>query len=438
MNYVYEFLINKIKLCKTDSIVVGVSAGPDSMFLLHLLIELRKKYNYKIIVAHINHKIRIESDEEEIFLKNYCQDSNVVFETIQINSYSKENFHAYARKKRYDFYLDLINKYNANYLMTAHHGDDLIETILMRLTRGSSLSGYSGIFLIKDMKSYKIVRPLLYITKEEIKKYNDINNIPYRIDLSNESDKYTRNRYRKYILPFLKKENKNVQLKFLKFSSMLEETNNYIDKIVDKVYSSVYNNNKLNIDLFNVEDLFIKKLVMEKILKSIYEDLSCIEDKHVNMLINLVENNKTGCSINLPKNIIACVNYGFLSFKKKQTKKDYKIELYDGLVLSNGMKFVKLNNNENGNDTIHLDSSNIKLPLYVRNRQNGDFIELKGTKGTKKISDIFIDCKISKDARDDYPIVVDSRDLIIWIPKLKKSKYDSQNYKKCDIIFKCL
>ena len=118
-------------------------------------------------------------------------------------------------------------------------------------------------------------------------------------------------------------------------------------------------------------------------------------------------------------------------------KFDYKYELKDGLVLENGFKFTTNVLLENGNDTLHINSSDVKMPLYVRNRKDGDFIELKGS-GKRKIKDIFIDYKIKKEERDNYPIVVDSLDRVIWIPKLKKSKYDVQNRELCDIIFKCL
>ena len=438
MDLVCDFLLNKIKLTKNDKVVIGVSAGPDSMFLLYVLMELRKSIGFKIIVSHINHKVRIESDEEEVFLKKYCEDNNIEFSCIQIEKYNKENFHQYARKIRYNFYKDLLKKYKANYLMTAHHGDDLIETILMRLTRGSTIDGYKGISLITDMQDYKIVRPLLFMTKDEIKDFNDKNNIPYRIDKSNESNKYTRNRYRMNILPFLKEENKNVHLKFLDFSRNIEDANNYIDKIVNKAYKKVYLDKRIDINLFNKEELFIKKRIIEKVLKDIYDDLSNIENKHIELIIDLINKNKTGKWIDLPNNIVARIDYNDLVFIENKEFKNYKIELKDNLVLENGMKFVKLTLEENGNDTLHLESSMVKLPLYVRNRRNGDFIELKGINGRKKVSEIFIDKKINKSERDVYPIVVDSLDRIIWIPNLKKSKYDSKNHEKCDIIIKCL
>lgn len=438
MDLVLKFLKEEIKLNKSDKVVIGVSSGPDSMFLLYILLEIQKELLFDIIVAHINHKVRVESEEEEKFLKDYCKEHNIIFECKRIEEYNKENFHAYAREFRYKFYEELINKYHADYLMTAHHGDDLIETILMRLTRGSTFKGYSGISLISNKDNYKIVRPLLYMTKSEIQDYNDNNNIPYYIDKSNYSSKYTRNRYRMEILPFLKEENKDVHLKFLKFSKLLEESNNYIEKVVNNVYNKVWIDNKLNILKLLKYDIFIEKLVIEKILKDNLLNITELNDKHIDSIIKLINNNKSGSEICLPDGNILIINYNYLEFKNKDSNLDYKLELKDGLVIPNGMKFISITNEENGNDTIHLESKDISLPLYVRNKRNGDYIELKGTNGKRPVSDIFIDCKINRIDRNSYPVVVDSKDKIIWIPKLKKSKYDSKNHEKCDIIIKCL
>ena len=161
MDLVYEFLVNKIKLNKDSKIVIGVSTGPDSMCLLNILLNLQEKLKFKIIVAHVNHKKRVESDEEEQFLEDYCFKKNLVFEKMILDNKYKGNFEAYARKERYKFFEELMNKHQANILMTAHHGDDLVETILMRLTRGSNLKGYQGISLITKKNNYQIIRPLL-------------------------------------------------------------------------------------------------------------------------------------------------------------------------------------------------------------------------------------------------------------------------------------
>ena len=163
MDLVYNFL--KSLDLNNSKIVLGVSSGPDSMCLLNILSDLKEKYNLEIIVAHVNHKKRVESDEEEHFLEDYCKTRHIIFEKYILNDYQKGNFESFARNKRYEFFTKLVNKYQANYLMTAHHGDDLIETILMRLVRGSNLKGYQGISLITNCSNYKLVRPLLYVNK---------------------------------------------------------------------------------------------------------------------------------------------------------------------------------------------------------------------------------------------------------------------------------
>ncbi len=439
MDLVYDYLENKLKLVKEDKIVVGVSTGSDSMCLLYILMELRKKIGFSIIVAHINHNKREESKEEEKFIENYSKEHDLIFEKYKIEHYEKTNFQKYAREIRYKFYEDLINKYNATYLMTAHHGDDLIETIMMRLVRGSTLKGYKGISLETKKSNYMIVRPLLFVTKEDINLFDKVNNIPYYVDKTNFSSKYTRNRYRENIIPFLHEEASNVHLKFLKYSLLMEECDNFVENVLDKAYKNIYKDNKLDIRKFEKEDIFIKKLLLERIINDLYTDVSVITSKHIELLLELIKKSKSGSLMNLPLGVEAIVDYDYLLFKvTKNENEDYCYELKDNLVIPNGMKFVKLETLENGNDTLHLSSKDVCLPLYVRNKKAGDFIELKGTLGRKKVSDIFIDKKISSYKRHSYPVVVDSNGKIIWIPKLKKSKYDSQNREMCDIIFKCL
>ena len=125
-----------------DYVVIGVSAGPDSMCLLDLL---QKKTN-KIVVCHINHNVRKESIEEQKYIENYCKKHNLILETMTIDNYKENNFENEARKKRYAFYEKILKKYKSHTLLLAHHGDDLIETILMKIVRGSNIEGYPGKF----------------------------------------------------------------------------------------------------------------------------------------------------------------------------------------------------------------------------------------------------------------------------------------------------
>ena len=199
--------LKKLNIDKTKLIVVATSGGPDSMALLYML----KNDGYKLVCAHVNHNLRDESEEEYSFLENYCKDNNIIFEGMKIDSYKNNKFtENEARDKRYKFFETVLNKYNTDILLTAHHGDDLIETMLMRIIRGTNLDGVKGFTLVSKYNNFKIVRPLIYYTKNEIEKYVKNNNIPCRYDLTNNSKKYTRNRIRLELLPILKKENSDI------------------------------------------------------------------------------------------------------------------------------------------------------------------------------------------------------------------------------------
>ena len=441
MDLVYDFLINKVRLNDKDKVVVGVSAGPDSMALLYILIELRKKYRFDIIVAHVNHNLRKESEEEEQFLKDYCYCNNVCFESMTIRKYGDDNFHNEARNIRYNFYRELIDKYGANYLMTGHHGDDLIETVLMRIVRGSTLKGYSGFEKIIKMDNYMIVRPLIFVTKDDLALFDDKNNIPYRIDKSNFKDKYTRNRYRKYVLPFLKEEDSHVHEKFLKFSETLNAYDKLIEKLTKIELDRVYQDGIINVDEFKKIDDIIGKRIIDYIFSIIYsDDIIEIDNRHVDLVLKIINSKKASLSYNLPNNYLVVKEYNKVYFKcEVDTIMPYDIELSDSVYLPNGMVIEKIEETKSdGNDILRINSKDVLLPLRVRTRRIGDKMFVKNMNGQKKVSDIFINAKIPLNKRDSWPIVVDSEDKIIWIPKIKKSKYNRLKSDKCDIIFKCL
>lgn len=438
MEEAIRFLSDNNLININDYVVIGLSGGPDSMALLNILLEYRKKTNMNIVCAHVNHGIRKESDDEEIFVHNYCKKNNVIFEYMKLEKCKNSNFESFARKKRYDFFDSVIKKYDAKILFTAHHGDDLIETILMRLVRGSTLKGYAGFPAITEKQDYKIVRPLVFYTKSDIDNYNNINNIPYVVDKTNESDLYTRNRYRHNMLPFLKNENKNVHLKFLKFSSELFKYSNYIDDIVNKCVDSVYKDNKLYINEYIKLDDLIREKIMNFIFHDLYGDNLClIEKKHIDIVNKLIFSNKPNMRVSLPNELVVIRNYDKVSFcKNKEITKDYKYEIKDGLIINNGIFHIVDDISDDSNYVCRLNKKNVTLPIYVRNRKNGDKICVKGLNGSKKIKDIFIDSKIKKSDRDRYPIVVDANDIILWIPGVKKSKYNGEKNEKCDIIIK--
>ena len=423
-----------------DYIIIGVSAGPDSMCLLDIL---SNKTN-KIIVCHINHNVRKESKKEEEFLKNYCKEKNLIFESRTIKSYNENNVENEARKKRYEFYEQILKKYNSQYLFLAHHGDDLIETILMKIMRGSNIEGYAGIKEVSTFKDYKIIRPLLNYTKEEIINYNKLHNIPYFNDSSNTNIKYTRNRYRKNILPILKQEDNNAHKKFLRYSKILLEYDTYIKAIIEKNLEKIFKNNTIYIsELLKLDDFLIKN-TLYYILNIIYNNKSnIITENIINNILSIINNNKPNITLDLPQNTLLIKEYDKIYIRKNNKiikNNEYKIK-FDNSIMIDNLIFTKIKEeNTDSNNICRINSKNVKLPLYFRNRKNGDYIILKGSNSKKKIKEIFIEKKIPKSLREQYPILVDSNDNIIWIPNIKKSTFcikrdeKNQNY---DIIIKC-
>lgn len=428
--------LEDLNLEQEKYIIVGVSAGPDSMALLHYLIN---NLNTNIVCAHINHNVRKESEIEEEYLKEYCKENKIIFERMKIEKYSNNNFEAEARSKRYEFYASLLKKYNCKYLFLAHHGDDLIETVLMKIARGSNLEGYAGIKKISKFRNkYFIVRPFLEYTKKDLIKYLHKNNIKYYIDKSNNDTTYTRNRYRKNILPLLKNEDINIHKKFLKYSETLLEYDNYIKNTTKSIVNNFFKNNILDIQEFNKIDDFMKKNSIYYILNNLYNNIpNIVTEKHVQNLQNIINSNVNNGCLNMPKGLVIVKEYNKIIFNfKNLSSDDYKIELKsENIINEHIIEYIDSCEND-GNDVCRLNSKEIALPLYLRNKKSGDFLEVLGLNGKKKVKDIFIEKKIPIRKRESYPLLVDNNDNILWIPNLKKSKFNKKKEEKYDIILK--
>ena len=434
MKEAYNF-INELSN-SNEYVIAAISGGPDSIYLLELLEQFQNKF--KIVVAHVHHNLRKESDEEAEKLKAICKEKNLIFEMMKIENYPNNKFsEEIARNIRYEYFDTLIKKYNSDILFTAHHGNDQIETILMRLSRGSSLKGYAGIEQINTDRGYRIIRPLLQITKEEIIEYLDNNKLWYAVDNSNSDIKYTRNRYRKNILPELKKENKNIHKKFNEYSNRLLLADNYLKKESSKIYKKILNKNSILVNEFNELDQIIKIYVIEKYLKDIYKnDISLLNNKHIEIIINNLSLNRN-VIFDLPNSKIGIIEYNNFKVIEKTIEDSYIYEFTEEVILpNNGRIYIDNNTKDTNNFVIHLNSKEIKLPFIVRTRKDGDFMIVKNMTGRKKINDIFIDSKISKEKRDTYPIVTDRDGEIIWIPGVKKSYLDRKKEQKYDIILK--
>lgn len=439
MDKAYQFLVRDLGLSYKDTVVVAVSGGPDSMSLLHYINSLKHEFDLTVVCAHVNHNVRKESASEKEYLEKYCNLNGIIFESMIIEEYGEDNFHNEARSKRYRYFEEIVKKYNSAYLFTAHHADDLIETILMRIARGSTIHGYAGFSKVVDMGNYRIVRPFIEYTKEELLNYCNKNKIKFATDASNEKDVYTRNRYRKYVLPFLKSEDPNIHEKFMKFSNTLFMYDDYINKQLELVINEVYKQDTINVDKFLKLDYVLQNKLINRVLESIYQDdLMLITDVHVNLIINLIHSSKPNSYIYLPNNIKAVRSYDIVSFVFEESiANSYDVEILEHVNLPNGMNISIVDKcNDNSNFVCRFSSNDVVFPLHVRTRVIGDKMEVKGMIGRKKINDIFIDEKISTHDRDLWPIVVDSTGKIVWLPGLKKSKNDRSKDEKYDIILK--
>jgi tRNA(Ile)-lysidine synthase len=383
--------------------------------------------------------VRIESEEEATTLKEYCKQNNIIFEMKKIENYNDDNFENEARIKRYHFFEELLKKYDAHYLVTAHHGDDLMETILMRMVRGSTFKGYAGFSRVSSRGTYKILRPFISVTKDQLINYNQQQHLKYAIDITNESDEHTRNRYRKYVLPFLKSEDPKVHEKFLKFSQTIMEYNEYMDNEIKNIIDTVYNQGVLNLEKFVKFNKVMQDRIINYIMETIYHDeLMLINDTHTSLITKLINSPRPNAYIYLPNNIRVIKSYNILSFTdKEETSEDYMIELISNVNLPNGKNVEMVDYSEdNSNFICRLNSKELSMPLYVRNKQEGDRMEIKGMLESKKIKDIFINEKISVKDRDTWPVLVDATGKIVWLPGLKKSKYDKLKKESYDIIVK--
>lgn len=422
----------KENISASSSVVIAVSGGPDSMCLLSLLLSLQKSKNLKIIVAHVNHKIRVESEKEAKMVEDYCHENGCIYELYTIDEYQNTKFSEEdARRKRYAFFQKLLTKYSSPYLLTAHHGDDLVETVLMRLSRGSNIKGFASIKRITVNDTYKTLRPLLTTTKENILHYLEENNIPYALDASNNDLKYTRNRYRHQVLPFLKKENKNVHKKYLKFSQELEAYENFVRQYIEK--KQYISENEIDVSKIKEESDFIKRKCLELLIENIQKkDILDINDKQLKELMKLYQ--KNNITIDIKSGYKGINDYGKIKIAKL-SKESIKEQIFTHDIKVNSYNFYY--NPKKEGICIYLDSSSIALPLKIRSIQTGDRIEVKNLGGSKKVSDIFIDAKIPKSRRTSIPLLVDSENKVLWIPNIKKSQFCKDKSEKYDIIIKC-
>ncbi|RHW31820.1 tRNA lysidine(34) synthetase TilS [Neobacillus notoginsengisoli] len=426
------------------SILVGVSGGPDSMALLHYLQENKENWGIRLTAAHVDHMFRGEQSlHDALFVKGYCDKHSIPFEMARINvpdiiKRTGKNGQAASREARYDFFGKLMGKYGFTYLALAHHADDQIETILMRLTRGSAGKGRAGIPFMRRFHSGIIIRPFLEATKEELIDYCKRKGIEPRIDPSNEKEIYSRNRFRKTVLPFLKNENPNIHAHFQRYSEDLIIDEEYLEELAAERMVTVMKSRekgKIEIDIlaFLGMPMPLQRRGIQLILNYLYEETpDSLGAIHIDQVISLLNRPHPSGSLDLPGGLTVIRSYLQCIFQFGHSeKKPFRIEVWDTgkVALPNGRVILVEASGRPvagaGPDCTYLAVSQADLPLIIRTRENGDRMSLKGMHGSRKLKDIFIDHKVPVPERESWPVVTDSRGRILWLPGLKKSAFDS-------------
>lgn len=425
----------KEKIPAQETCLLALSGGPDSMCMLKLL----KEANRQVVCVHINHNTRENNDKEYAFVKEYTKQNNIPLLYYKIPSYKKNKFtEEEGRAKRYQKIFALAKKEQIKYVITAHHADDLLETIIMRLLRGSSLEGYAGFKKEMTYDNITILRPLITKTKQEIYTYIHQNNIPYVLDETNDLDIHLRNRIRHYFIPWFAKENAKYPQKIEQFSETLIEKNEVVTEYMRVLAKKIMIKDQIDLTKLLTYKVSVQKTFIEYVFQKIYQNnIDQIANKHRDLVWKLANNPKRNVKLNLPLGFVAIKNDNFLEIKPVKAPETYCLKCLDETILPNKDLVIRqAKYTEKSNYEIHLNSKDLALPLYITTRKKGMKMAVKNLNGQKKIKDILIDEKVSQAEKDEIPILIDSKGTVLWVLGLKKSKYDLEKGENYDIIYK--
>lgn len=416
---------------KGDKIVLGLSGGPDSVCLLHILNRLKEVLDIEIYAAHLNHQIRgMEAQKDALYISQLCESLGITFfvKSINVPKYCKENklsLEEGARKLRYEMFFEIKEKINANKIAIAHNMNDQVETILMRMMRGTGLQGLKGIDYIRDDV---IIRPILEIERTEIEAYCEEYKLNPRIDATNLENIYTRNKIRLDLIPYMKNNfNSNVIESIARMGNNLKNDNDFIEEIAFKKFKEVafINGYNLEIKLEKYINLHraLKVRIIRNGIKYVLGDINFIDQKHIEDILELEAKNKIDKKIVLPRGLFVYRQKDKLVFTTKEIV--FKEVKFSYKVPKNG--FVKINEAniliETETMTINrykalkrdkslkwFDYNKIEGGIVVRSREPGDKIKL--SMGNKKLKELFIDLKIPKEERDKVPVLQDDNGIL--------------------------
>ena len=394
---------------KDKKLLLAVSGGIDSMVLLDLFYKLR----FDICIVHCNFQLRgKESDADEMLVRKTCQDSYIPyfiesFDTLEFAKENKLSIQLAARKLRYDWFQEIISL-GFDYVLTAHHLDDKVETFLINFTRGTGLEGLTGI----PAQNGNIIRPLLPFSREEIENYAQANQIQWREDSSNASDKYFRNKLRHNIVPTLKELNTGFLDSFQNTLHHLQQSESLVNDASKLVFEKVVEEKE------NQLEIHLKPLLEFQNYKAyLYQWLKNYGFSAWNDIYDLVEA-QSGKQVFSETHILLKDREKLILSERNEINKSevFIIESIESKVnIPLKLRFCKaVNIFETVSNCIFVDESKIKFPLTIRKWQEGDYFYPSGMNGKKKLSKYFKDEKYSLLDKENQWLLC-SEDQIIWV-----------------------
>ena len=301
---VLETIKNNNLIENGDSLVLGVSGGPDSISMLDILRKIKEEkiIDFSIVVSHINHGLRENAKIDEAYVKDYCEKYNIPFYVLHADvkkraEEEKRGLEETGRDVRYEFYNEILEKTNSNKIAIAHNANDYVETIIMNLLRGSGPNGLKGI----EINQGKYIRPLLECKRIEIEEYCEEEKLDPRHDESNDENNYTRNKIRNIVIPYIEKEfNPNIIETLTRLSEIVKEEQEFLNKKVEDFYNKIcleetldQDEKQIVLDLrkFNEEETVLQNKVILYSIQKIFGNTKGIEKKHVEDMVKLCNNN---------------------------------------------------------------------------------------------------------------------------------------------------
>ncbi|MGE5633420.1 MAG: tRNA lysidine(34) synthetase TilS [Caulobacteraceae bacterium] len=425
--------INKYNMLqKGDRIVVGVSGGPDSLCLLHILKTLSNECGYELYAAHLNHKFRgKDADEDAAFVERTCKEWGIPawVEAFDVPAYIVETGlspEEAGREIRYKLFNEMCDRVGANKIAVAQNLNDHIETILMRFMRGSGIDGLKGIEPVRD----NIVRPLIETDRRKIEEYCSELKLNPRIDKTNLEPIYYRNKVRLELIPYMEKNfNPNIKQALARFSNLIKDENEFLEQEAGKAFDTVAESEagRIIIDTGKTKGMHIalKRRLVRIAVENLSNTLNGFEFKHFEGIVDLMDKS-TGAAVMLPQKIKAYVSYDKLILAKDIEKADKKcyyklkydydnnIETENGRIIIARKKSNDIERITKEKDRIFIDGSKIREGLVLRNREPGDMFSPIGLKGSKKLKDYFIDEKVPREQRDEIELIADGNE-VVWI-----------------------